>query len=639
MEKSTDIVEMGVSGVQYLIERAYREGSEMQFVRELYKNAIEAGATKIEFGPEWQGVERHDVYRLMVADNGKGMNADQIEAFLNTFGGGGKPIGDAHENYGIGAKTSTLPWNHKGAVILSWTKNNPEGVMLWLCKDPLTGEYGSKKFETIEGEFEIVVPPFNDKKFGIDWSLIKPEWIKSSGTVVVCLGNTGKEDTFMQKAAGDDYALKGISSYLNKRIWEIPKNVQVSVQELRSRNKEKLPKSLFVASKSNQFTGEEYDLRWNKRKVKGAKYHLLFRKNEKGGMKATGTVVLQDHTQIEWYLWEGERPDIHAVAHEKGYIAALYQNELYDVKTHHSSFRSFRISASKVRENLTIIAKPPILKDYVGVYPDTARNTLKIMGTKKAGEPLPWGEWGEEFAANLPAEIVEALKSAISASSGTLEDTKWRQKLAERFSKRWNQRINRIAEDGQALIHPNQTLNLFQASEEPEEEGPRSIRGLQVHKPRDKDLNAGLTTPGKDPSKETDTPRGIPDYRWVKEDDVEPGVAAAWQKPSITEPNGVVLLNRDFEMFEEVVKYWQQQYPDHLSEKIEITVQEIYGQAMVARIAHSESLTRNKNWGRQAVEQKLRSPESLTMAVLGLVTEDYVIANKLGALLSKRQSN
>lgn len=141
MKKSQYISKMGVWGVQYLIKRAYREGSEMQFVRELYKNAIEAGATQVEFGPEWQGVERQGVYRLMVADNGKGMNAQQIETFLNTFGGGWKPIGDAHENYGIGAKTSTLPWNQKGVVVLSWPENDPIGVMLWLCKDPLTGEF------------------------------------------------------------------------------------------------------------------------------------------------------------------------------------------------------------------------------------------------------------------------------------------------------------------------------------------------------------------------------------------------------------------------------------------------------------------------------------------------------------------
>jgi hypothetical protein len=122
----------------------------------------------------------------------------------------------------------------------------------------------------------------------------------------------------------------------------------------------------------------------------------------------------------------------------------------------------------------------------------------------------------------------------------------------------------------------------------------------------------------------------------VKEDDLEEGAAAAWLKPSAQEPYGTVLLNSDFIVFEEVIKYWQDQYPNHFSEKIRTTVQEVYGQAMVARIAHSESLTRHESWGRKRVEEELRSTSALTMAVLGLITEDKIISMKLATLLSKR---
>jgi hypothetical protein len=94
-----------------IIDRCYRETSRFQWVRETAKNAIEAGATRIEFIVEWQGVARDKVYRRLIADNGKGMDAAQLEEFFNTFGGGGKPIGSEHENFGIGAKTTLLPWN------------------------------------------------------------------------------------------------------------------------------------------------------------------------------------------------------------------------------------------------------------------------------------------------------------------------------------------------------------------------------------------------------------------------------------------------------------------------------------------------------------------------------------------------
>ena len=118
---ASPILPMAVTGVRHLVERAYRESGELQYLRELVVNSIEAGATRIEFGPEWNAVKGHGVYRLMVADDGNGMGPDELLRFLNTFGGGGKPIGDLHENFGVGAKTSLLPWNHEGVVVLSWT--------------------------------------------------------------------------------------------------------------------------------------------------------------------------------------------------------------------------------------------------------------------------------------------------------------------------------------------------------------------------------------------------------------------------------------------------------------------------------------------------------------------------------------
>src|SRR5262245_21951713 len=121
---SARIRPMQTSGTQHLIERAYRESSQFQWVREMQVNAQEAGATRIEFGIEWQAVEDKGVYRRTIADNGCGMNAEQLVEFFNTFGGGGKPIGGAHENFGVGSKTSLLPWNKYGMVVVSWVNGD-----------------------------------------------------------------------------------------------------------------------------------------------------------------------------------------------------------------------------------------------------------------------------------------------------------------------------------------------------------------------------------------------------------------------------------------------------------------------------------------------------------------------------------
>src|SRR5436305_10298900 len=57
-------------------------------------NAAESGATKVEFGIEWQAVEKEAVYRRIIADNGSGMTRDELLRFFSTLGEGAKRIGD-----------------------------------------------------------------------------------------------------------------------------------------------------------------------------------------------------------------------------------------------------------------------------------------------------------------------------------------------------------------------------------------------------------------------------------------------------------------------------------------------------------------------------------------------------------------
>jgi hypothetical protein len=137
-----------------IIERAYRETSRLQWVRETAVNATEAMATRVYFGLEWQGVAKNGVYRRTIIDNGWGMDADELQKFFNTFGGGGKPIGGAHENFGIGAKTTLLPWNHLGVIVVSW--KNGEANMIRIRRDDATGEYGLHEYEAEEEDGAVV---------------------------------------------------------------------------------------------------------------------------------------------------------------------------------------------------------------------------------------------------------------------------------------------------------------------------------------------------------------------------------------------------------------------------------------------------------------------------------------------------
>ncbi|MBO6940943.1 MAG: hypothetical protein JJ863_38565 [Deltaproteobacteria bacterium] len=349
-----------------------------------------------------------------------------------------------------------------------------------------------------------------------------------------------------------------------------------------------------------------------------------------GKLAASGTLTMGDGTELDWYFWEGDRPMVHSYAQRSGYIAALYDNELYDPQTKAAHFRRFGIVDRSIRENVTLIVRPPSLADGVGVYPDTARASLKVMGSKDAGGPLPWAEWGEEFAHEMPEALRKAIIAATSGSSGSLSDPQWRERLKDRFGKRWKSTRYVVDPKGVDTTDPDE------AGSEPKEPtterpgtgepGGTGGRGGGERK--------GTKPKGSRPAQKKKTAAGLPDYRWVPADDLGEVAAAVWQPNDPSHPNGVVLMNAEFPGFVEVVQYWTSRYPDVHAEKVRETIHETYGQAMIARIAHSEALRGRPEWASQL--DQLRSPEALTMAALGLFSEDSLIATRLGGLLGKR---
>src|SRR5437660_753741 len=94
---------LSIVGASHFVNRMFEACGNYQWAREFLKNAVEASASKIEFGIEWQAVERFGIYRRAVSDNGIGMNRDELLLFFSTLGEGAKRIGGIHDNFGVGA--------------------------------------------------------------------------------------------------------------------------------------------------------------------------------------------------------------------------------------------------------------------------------------------------------------------------------------------------------------------------------------------------------------------------------------------------------------------------------------------------------------------------------------------------------
>jgi Histidine kinase-, DNA gyrase B-, and HSP90-like ATPase len=622
------IRKMHTNRVAPMVERGYREGTKFQWVRETTINAIEAGATKIEFGVEWQAVKTKGVYRRMIADNGKGMSPEELQEFFNCFGGGGKPIGGEHENYGIGAKTALLPWNHHGVVVISWVDGQP--AMIRIMRDETTGEYGLHIFETEDDEGnesrEAVVEPYNDLEHGVDWREVKPSWIDQYGTVIVLLGNHPADDTFRGDLFRDEDGTKDIAQYLNHRLWDLKDRVQISAVEFLTTNKANWPQSE-PASKHGQ-TGVIV------RSVRGTKHYIANATLFSGATLESGTVKLRGNTEIDWYLWSGDPPRHHPTP-RAGSISVLYRDELYNNQNHHNTYRMFGISENEVRRNLWLVVRPPELDRQAksGVYPRAARDTLQWF----MGQELPLSDWGQQFADQLPTPIVHALRKARGERSGSIDDDAWKQQLAQRFGSLWKVPRYRPDPEGSKQAGRATITELFPIAHPPRPVPPRPPRPPHPHEPVVPSNKPKFMPVGQDANaKKTMIKGGLPDFEITRDENaVEHGMLAAYTRPNMDKPTGLIVIYGEHPVLRHIVETYQRDYAPHLADDVRKVVEDVYGQVAVAKIAHSEGMCGLVD--REVIDKQLRSPEALTMALLGLISEDCLIRQRLSKAIGKRR--
>lgn len=636
LDSRMSVTPMKASGIKHHVDRVYREGGEHQWVRETLINSLEAGARRVEFGIEWQAVRELGVYRRLIADDGEGMTPEQLVGFFNVWGGGGKPIGGLHENFGIGAKSSLLPWNRHGLVVISWVAG--EAAMIWVMADPATGEYGLRNFEAVDAEsgevrIEEVVSPFFDDQHGCDWASVKPDWIEGHGTVIVLLGDDPNGSTVVGDPNRPGEAdIKGVSTYLNRRIWDIADGTQITVDELRNSDP-----AMWPVNEEMAHTSGGADRRTNRRKIEGAEYYIGYpnKSFKRGRLSASGSKPMADGTFVDWYLWEGDRPGVQSYAAQGGYIAALYEHELYDVTNHHSTYRSFGVLESAVRSKLWLILRPPAFDEQGGkhgVYPRGDRNSLLVMGGPHAGDPLPLNDWGAEFAEDMPTEIRDAIREARAGGSGTIKDETWKERLAERFGSRWRMFKLRARKGGKLKVDPSQVGSLPRAVKRGGGSGGRGGSGGQSGGTAGS-RNTGSST-GSVSAARVQVGGGIPTWVKVRAEDVEEGMLAGWAPNHPDHPEGAVLINVEHPVMEEEIAHWQAQYGDHLADQVADEVIATYGEIAVAKVAHSEHL--KSILPSSTVEHDLRSEAALTMALLGLIGEEAVIAPRIGGKFGRR---
>jgi len=619
-------MKINIVGASNFVNRMFEACGPYQWAREFLKNSLEATATHVELGIEWQAVEKLGVYRRTIVDDGSGMSREHLLRFFSTLGEGAKKIGGIHDNFGVGAKIAALPWNPEGVVVVSYQLG--VASMIQIVLEPETGDYELVEFETTSGKGCVIDPASIDwAQVGeVDWGALRPDWVREHGTIVVLLGSEEQPDTVLGNPQAGEQAIKGLSVYLNSRFWDLSQT-EVRVVELRSEKKNQWPTSP---------SDRDDNRRPNNRRIMGARHFLTEVKATNGQFGTKGELLLDDdRVTAEWYLWNGERPHVDSYARKGGYIAVTYNDELFEIRAGKVEFRWFGVVESKVQHNLTIVLKPPHYSSSNGrwgVHPDQSRNRLIFTGDGQKGEAIPLADWGLEFADDMPDEIREAIRAARGDSAGSIEDEEYRKRLQDKFGSRWTVKtLVSVASKTLKSRDATETEGVVEVLGEPHPHRPRSR-----HKRRKtfKVLLPKSLAGGDSSGVEREVPVDVPRFRYgPKENFEQEWHLAAWMPNDPAGPT--VLLNQDAPVLEEVVKYHQDQYPDIYAEEVAQTVRQVFGEVAACKIAHSQKLT--KNVAEEVLDSEYRNEKALTVALMGLLAEESLIAQRLGKFGRKRE--
>lgn len=588
---------MTVDNMGFMLDRLGLDCSPLQYLRELTQNAIEAiQATSGKQGEviwdvEWNRYILTDVFKLAIIDTGIGMTGEEMVRYIN---GLSSSIHNQTStgNFGVGAKVAAATRNHAGLVYLSW--KNGVGCMTHLWRDPETGQYGLRQFERPDGSYG-------------HWTYIqddlKPSAIDQNGTMVVLEGQDTDQNT-MEAPEGAAAPSRWVARYLNTRYFRFPEGIVIKARE------------------GWEFPRLDSDRNVLRTVIGQAKY-LDSHAESSGHLDVTGAVV-------HWWVLKAEdaMSQNYGWIASSGHMAALYQDELYEMVTGRAGTARLQLFGVIFGSNRVVIYVEPLRSASKAVSSNTARTHLLIEG-----EPLPWADWAAEFRANLPDEIAQLIESVTGGSVSP--DHK--QAIKERLRQiRDLFRLSRYrpAVSGAVLLDPD-SLVAGGKAKDTEQQRPHtaSSRSGSTGGRAGDIYSLFLATSGK-PGEEVRTDLD-PGVRWVVLADgsrtpLDMEDRAARYLPE----SNLILINGDFRVYTDMIDRWCKTYASAPGARpiVQDVVREWFEQALIETVLGIHALREARYWTMENIRQAL-SDESLTSAVMPRYHIEMSIRRTLGAKL------
>lgn len=574
-----DTLPLTVSNTGFLLDRLGQDCAPLQYIRELTQNSIEAIARagvkkgRILWDVDWT---THDLdsgkMKLSITDNGDGMSGEDMLRYINQLSSSGsaQSIGG---NYGVGAKIAAATKNPAGLIYLSWQKG--EGAMVHLWRDD-TGLYGLRQVERPNGTFGHVAAVSDD---------VKPAMIKEHGTKIVLVGQSVDDNTMLAPegvSAKDRWILK----YLNTRYFRFPKNITITAREgLQTSNGRK--KGLV----RNAY-GQE---------------HFL-----KSGSVANGIVDLDGAKAHWWIVKPSDELVTDGPSYETtGHVAALYQDELYEMRRGRAGRAILQQFGLIFGTNRVVIYIEPTELD--SITTNTARTHLILKG-----DDLPWADWAMEFSTKMPKKLREFMEEISAAALNTDHEKTIRDRLKPMLDL---YRVTRYRPSKNATDNVDDDTLVTGGAPRPRDR-PATPGG------NSRSGTAGGTAGGvygvfqKDDGQPADPiqPDVFPKVKWVSASDEPPtrtvGDIEDRAARFLPEQN-TLLINADFRVFTDMVDRWVKKSPRVPGARAvcEDEIRSWFEQTLVEAVIGVQALKESKEWSMAHIQSAL-SEEALTLAVM-----------------------
>ncbi len=571
--------ELSVANPTFLLERLASECTDLQVLRELTVNGLDAIAAlgerasgRVVWDMDWQRFDASSgrVRKLSVTDTGTGMTAEQLRQYINQLASSGREQ-SAAANFGVGAKIAAGSRNPHGLEYRSWHRG--QGALVCFKRHP-DGRWGLEPKRRPDGRSEFWRPLGEQEK---PWLLRGLD----HGTQVVLLGRHERHDTIQPPDSVTDGRRRWITRYLNGRFLRLPEQVEVLVRDQQGQ-----PREL--------------------QQIHGEQHHLQQR------AIAAGAVPVSDAIARWWVLDDDHRVRRReaAIWASTGHAAAVFCDELYDIlpqtRGGYGRLQDFGIRFGY--ERVVLHLEPPVQADRLQC--NTARTMLLLDQ-----EPLPWARWGEEFAAAMPAEIRQLQERAASADAVPRQEA-IRQRVTAimplyRLSRYRPPRPPRVPGTAPA-IHESMRS---QHDSPPVAHSTRTARVRTDTTRTSLNANAQGDLASRDADEErAEPPVDLPDVAWISGLDGTRALGDLEDQAARYHPSRHKLtINADFRAITDLIGHWCRRYQGLPGARtvIEGQVHEWCEQVLVEVVLAARSST----WTLEQLDALL-SPSSLTAALL-----------------------